>query len=148
MEKPRPFLTAALLCERVLQEKDGTLTAVRIVDKMGYSLQGLPEGLNLKPSLPVACLISLKSGPVSGTHKIKLFVERPNGERKEVFTRDFEFLGNELGQNIIMNLVIGAEQEGVHWFELAFDEEVLTRFPFTIERLQEEESPGQSSESR
>jgi len=146
MEKPRPFLTAALLCEKVLQEKDGTLSAVRIVDRMQYRLEGLPAGLDLKPGLPITCLISLKSGPITGTHTIKLIVERPNGNRKEILSKEFEFLGNDLGHNVVMNLGISVEQDGIHWFELTFDDEILTRIPLKIEQQQTEESLEQSSQ--
>jgi hypothetical protein len=39
--KPRPYVTAALLCERVIQEKDESLSIVRIIDNIQYQLQGI-----------------------------------------------------------------------------------------------------------
>ena len=33
-----PFITCACLCEKVLQEKDGILSAVRIIDRMTINL--------------------------------------------------------------------------------------------------------------
>src|ERR1039458_4756975 len=88
MDKPRPYVTAALLCERVLQEKDESVTIMRVIDKLQYRLEGvgttLPAGL--KPVVAIQGFVSLKSGPVTGDHTIKVVVERPNGDRKDIFT--------------------------------------------------------------
>lgn len=59
MDKPHPYVTAALLWEKVLQEKDETVTLVRIADRIRYRLeaQGLPEGI--KPIIAIEGLVSL-----------------------------------------------------------------------------------------
>jgi hypothetical protein len=142
MEKPRPYLLAALLCEKILQEKDGTISVIRVVDRMEYKLEGIPEGLNLKPIVPLACFISLKSGPVTGDHAIKLVVERPSGNRKDAFSHIFNFVGQDLGQNLIINMGLGIEEQGLHWFDLFFDEEWLTRIPLIVKQ-QQAETPQQ-----
>jgi len=143
MDKPRPYITAALLCERVIQEKDESLTLVRLIDKIQYSLEGIgvqiPTGI--KPVVPLQGLISLKSGPITGHHKIKVVSERPNGERKDVFEHTFELLGKDHGQNIIMRINLGIDQDGLYWLDVLFDEEVLTRIPLIVSALPQQESP-------
>jgi len=37
-----PYLQAALLCERVMQEKDGVLSVIRIIDRVIHTAMG-PE---------------------------------------------------------------------------------------------------------
>ncbi len=145
MDKPRPYVTAALLCERVLHEKDESLTLVRITDRLQYRIEGsgLPEGV--KPIVPVQGLISVKSGPVTGDHTIKIVVERPNGERKEVFVFPVKFLGKDQGQNLVLNIGLGIEQDGLYWFDVLFDDEVLTRIPLMVTPLQEQIPKGQNT---
>jgi hypothetical protein len=143
MDRSRPYITAALLCERVIQEKDGSLTIVRIADRMQYQLQTvgaqLPEGM--KPMVPIQGIVSIKSGPVTGDHKIKVVVERPNGNRKEILAHPVTFLGGDQGQNIIINLGLGVEQDGLYWFDVIFDEDVLTRIPLMVIPVQEQAPP-------
>jgi hypothetical protein len=76
----------------------------------------------------------LKSGPVTGDHTIRVFVENPAGKRQEVFSHAVKLMGKDHGQNIILNIMFGIEQDGLYWFDVAFDEEVLTRIPLTVAR--------------
>ncbi len=136
MDKPRPYITAALLCERVLQEKDGTLSVIRIADRVEYRLQGAPEGV--KPIIGISGLVCLKSGPVMGDHTVRVVVERPGGDRKEAYSLPVKLLGKDHGQNVSMNIALGIEQEGLHWFDVLFDEDLLTRIPLMVVQRQEQ----------
>jgi hypothetical protein len=139
MDKPRPYITAALLCEKVLQEGNGTISIIRLADRMGYQTAGMPAGV--KPATIISGLVSLKSGPVTGNHVIKIFVENPIGKRTEVFTFPVTLMGKDHGQNIILNMTFGIEQDGLYWFDVAFDEEVLTRIPLMVVQ---EQTPTES----
>ncbi len=145
MDKPRPYITAALLCERVLREKDESLTLVRIADRIQYQIKGrgLPEGI--KPLVSIQGLVSVKSGPVTGDHKISIIAEKPNGDRKEAVVFPVKFLGKDQGQNLILNMNVGVDQDGLYWFDVMFDDELLTRIPLMIIPLQEEEPAVQKS---
>lgn len=136
MDKPRPYITAALLCERVLEEKNGSLSAIRIADRLEYRLEGAPEGL--KPAIAVSGLVCLKSGPVVGDHTVRMIVERPGGDRKEAYSFPVKLLGKDHGQNLIMNISLGIEREGLYWFDLLFDEDLLTRIPLMVVQQQEQ----------
>ena len=137
MDKPRPYVTAALLCERVLQEKDESLTVVRIIDKIQYRVLGnaLPEGT--KPLISLQGLVGIKSGSAVGNHTIKIIGEKPSGERKDVYSVSVEFLGKDHGRNLIMSLNIGIDENGLYWFDVLFDDEVLTRIPLIVTPLEE-----------
>jgi hypothetical protein len=130
MDKPRPYLTAALLCETVLEEKDGTLSVIHIADRLTYSMTGVPEGV--KPATAISGLICLKSGPVTGEHIIKIFAENPLGERKEVYAHPITLLGGDQGQNIKMRISLVLHSDGLYWIDIVFDDDVLTRIPLTV----------------
>lgn len=136
MNKSLPYVTAALLCEKVLREKDESLTLVRIVDRVQYRLEvgpgNPPLPADLKPVIPLQGLVSIKSGPVTGDHIIKIFIQKPGSDRKEVFEQPVTFLGGDHGQNIILNIGFVVESDGLYWLDVVFDEDLLTRIPVMI----------------
>lgn len=137
MDKPKPYITAALLCENVLEEKNGSLTVVRIADRVEFSSQGMPEGY--KPMIVLKGLLSLKSGPVKGDFAMKILVIRPNGQQKgePIILPKVNFQGGDHGQNTILNITLGLEEEGAHWFDVYFEDELLTRIPLMVVKQQE-----------
>lgn len=143
-KKPLPYVTAALLCEKVLIEKNESISIVRIADKIQYRVdipKTLPQDLmkDVRPMVNVEGLVSIKSGDVTGDHKISVVAERPDGDRKTVFEKVFDFQGKDHGQNIILNMGIGIKDDGIYWFDVLFDDEVLTRVPLVITPLPEPE---------
>jgi hypothetical protein len=142
MDKPRPYVTAALLCEKVIEEKDGSLTIIRIADRLQYRLDAinLPGGFpqDVRPAVTIQGLVSLKSGLVTGDHVTTVILEKPNGTRKEIINFPFKFLGKDQGQNLIMNINLGVDEDGLYWFDVHFDGELLTRIPLLIMPLQEQ----------
>lgn len=132
-----PYLTAALLCERVLQEKDGTLSAFRIVDQIEFELQtDTPEikKLDIKPALQLNILIAIKAGPAKGRVTLNIDSTRPSGMRKHLIEFPLELKGGEEGANFIINLVQGTDEEGLHWFEVKIDDTLLTKIPLMLVR--------------
>lgn len=130
-----PYLTAALLCEKVLEEKSGTLSAVRIIDRLEYELQtNVPElaKLDIKPIIPFTALICLKSGPVVGKVKVSFDGIRPSGKSKRLITLEVDLKGGDQGQNLVLNMGITVEEEGLHWFEVRVDEALLTKIPLML----------------
>ncbi len=137
---PRPYVTAALLCEKVIQEKDESISIVRIADKLQYRLEGVPEGT--RPVVNLQGFISIKSGEVTGEHAIKILAEAPNKQRKELMTVDVNFIGQDQGQNIIINLGLAVEQDGLYWLDVIFDGEVLTKIPLMVTELEALPAPA------
>ncbi|MFY9903636.1 MAG: hypothetical protein WBX02_03310 [Terriglobales bacterium] len=141
MDKPLPYVTAALLCEKLIQEKNDVVTLVRVVDRLQYRIEVGPNmPKDLKPLVNIEGFVSLKSGPVTGDHIIKIFVEKPSGERKEVFVQPVKFLGGDHGQNIILNIGLGIEVDGLYWFDVVFDEDLVTRMPLMVTAMPPQES--------
>jgi len=132
-EKPKPYLTAALICEKVLEEKDGNLSVIRIADRLEFHV---PPGLasDQTPVANLSGLVALKSGQSKGgPFKLRFDLIRPSGDRKTVSTIDAQLAeGEDQGANFIIQFGIRLEQEGLHWFDVFFDDELLTRIPLTL----------------
>ena len=50
-ESSGPYLAAAVLCEKVLQEKDGVLSAIRLVDRFIITASGTQPPGRKQPRL-------------------------------------------------------------------------------------------------
>ena len=139
MDTPKPHLLAALICERVLQEKDGSLSVIRIADKVIYEVpEEAPEGA--RPVFSLAGLLVLKSGLAKGTYSVKLVANSPSGKQQELPPTAVSLEGEDQGQNVILNLHLGLKEDGLYWFDVIFENDVLTRIPLSVERVQKQKS--------
>jgi hypothetical protein len=128
-----PYLNGAFLCEKVLQEKDETISIVRIVDRITITAAASSAPISLPPTnLSLSAFISLKSGNARGSHTIKLILEEPSGIRKSEQLLPALFEGEDRGVNLIVNLNVLITQEGVYWFNIFLEEEFLTRIPLRV----------------
>jgi hypothetical protein len=150
--KSRPYLTAALLCERVLREVDGSISVIRIADKVYLQMQGPPgmQPLPIPAGMPepvpffnLTCLVALKSGPTAGEYTLRLTFESPSGKiQGEPIEQPVKLLGKDHGQNYIVQYFIAATEEGLHWVHVAVDDEELTRIPLMVVRQQAQQHPS------
>jgi hypothetical protein len=130
---PGPYVNLAAFCEKVLQERDGVLTLVRVVDRVMVATTAqdapaeLPEGGRLTATL----VLALKSGDAIGRHPVVITAESPDGSAAPPQTVDVMFEGEDRGLNLILNLQIDAV-EGVHWFVVSVNDQELTRVPLRI----------------
>jgi hypothetical protein len=130
-----PFVTAAFICDQVIEGKDGTLTAVRIIDRFVVTARGaagrLPPAMPPQP-IPLTMLISLKSGGARGRHTVSLRPEKPSGQRLEAV--DFPILleGEERGANQIVQMEFPVDEEGLYWFDVLLDGILMTRIPMRV----------------
>jgi len=138
----KPYLAAAFLCERVLQEKDDVLSVVRIVDTLYVSV---PENLppNENAAIQITLLLSFKKaspGIEVEKHQAVLRIHPPSGEPKDpIGTTDFFFKQDELaGSNLIINMGLGIKEFGLFSLDVFVDGELMTRIPFRLLEKQEE----------
>jgi hypothetical protein len=145
-DKPRPYLTAALLCEKVLVETDGSVSAIRIADRVQLQMQGPPgiglAGIAMPPSggdpvaiFNISCLVALKSGPAVGDYMLRLKFITPSGkEQGTPIEQPVTLRGQDQGQNCIIQIYIAAQEEGLYWIHVMLDDMELTRIPLIVAR--------------
>lgn len=133
VENNEPYLSTAVICEKVLQEKDDAVSLIRIVDRISVTVSSLGSPENMPP-IPVnlTAFISLKSGGARGRHTVKWQTETPSGLKlpEQLFPVLFE--GEDRGVNLILNLNLIADQEGVYWFDVLLEDRLFTRIPLRI----------------
>lgn len=137
-----PYVTAALLCERVMEEKDRVLTAFRIMDSTIITLPpGTPDDFPSETNrIPVNfdSLVSLKTGKSPGEHMVRIDMISPSGKRSESETRIVNLPEEEHGgANLISHHTLTIMQGGLFYFEVFVDSEVATRIPFRIDVIRQ-----------
>jgi hypothetical protein len=122
-----PHLTAALICERVLNEQDGVVSAIRVIDRVFFVTD--EDGNPLMPQQPFTLFISLKAGAARGSFKLAVELEKPSGEQVPMLEAPVFLEGEDRGVNIVLNAAFEPDTAGLYWFDVFFEGERLTRIP-------------------
>ncbi len=129
-----PYLSTAVFCEKVLQEKDGVVSVIRIVDRFILTASG-PQPPEKMPPMTIAttAFLSFKSGFAKGSHTVKLVSMDPSGRPAgpEALLPVF-FEGDDRGANITVNVNLRVAEEGLYWFEVLLGERLITKIPLRV----------------
>jgi len=138
-----PHLIAAILCGTILQEANGLVSAIRLIDQVTLSLVRLANAEEpLRPLVELNALIVFNSGGFQGDRTLVLEIESPTGHiYPSPATLVIPFQGGERGVNIVTALRFIAESEGLYWINVLLDQDQFTRVPIRIDW----EVPGSDS---
>lgn len=127
-----PYLGAAILCEKVLQEKDDVLTVVRMVDRITVAVRGeaptqIPPG-----SITLVLFVLFKSGEARGTYQVGIRTVNPSGQ--VLSTSSFPILleGDDRGAALVNQVTVEVQEDGVYWFEILLEDQLVTRVPLRV----------------
>jgi hypothetical protein len=125
-----PFLTFAVICERVLREVDGVASLVRIVDK--WTISGpLPKMVPV--ALPIWLAVGFKSGKFRGKSVVTIRPKSPSGQVIPGIEQPVLFEGeDDNGVNVFGQLNFVVQEEGIYWFSVLLDEVEVTQLPLRI----------------
>lgn len=137
-----PYVAVAAACEKVLQEQDGVLSLIRLIDRLIINAAG-PEAPDEMPPVPVqfTLVLVMKAGGARGRYSIHLTMEAPSGEKMAMeLNLPLVMEGEDRGVNLVIPVGIAVEQEGLYWFDVYLadprvpdhEEELLTRVPLRV----------------
>lgn len=128
-----PYVLMAVFCEKILQETDGVISVIRVVDRINIAPSGKDAPAQM-PAIPLQLptLLSFKSGFVRAKCQIHLRAESPSGKETTVASFPAFFEGDDRGVNLILNLGFQAEEEGLYWFSVYIEDDLATRIPLRI----------------
>jgi hypothetical protein len=128
-----PFLATAVACEKVLQEQDGVLSIIRVIDRVFHSKSGPDVPSEMEPfAYNFVLLITLKAGEARGRYTVTIRPEAPSGEQQQANSIPVLLEGEERGANLIVNMAFSFTMEGLWWFDVLFEDRLLTRVPLRI----------------
>lgn len=127
-----PYLSAALLCDTVLEDKSGTLSLIRIVDRLNVSPPpGAPERMPPTP-FNTHLVVSFKSGMARGQYTLRITITSPSGAEATHLTLPVLFEGEDRGVNAVVRLEMVLEEYGLFWFGVYLNDVPFTRIPLRV----------------
>lgn len=128
-----PYLKAALICQTVIEGKDGVLSIIRVVDRLTVMAagHGAPQDMPANDQ-PLVIVLMFVSGRARGSLDLQLLVEPPDGQPKPVWAGNQLFEGEDRGANVVVQLNYKFEKEGLYWFNVQLDDELVTRIPYRV----------------
>jgi hypothetical protein len=142
-EKPR--LAAAILCERVLLEKDDVLSVIRLIDTFYVQVpKELPK--DAKPIIQLTALLSFKRGnePDTSTHQVTLKIQGPSGPVRDLpVMMEFFFRPGEIASsNLVLNIGLEIKEFGRFRLDVFVDGEgPIAEIPFMLLEQTEQKTP-------
>lgn len=125
-----PYIQVATLCEQVIEDKEGALSLIRIVDTVTHTVASPDAPSEMPPiTYPIKMVIMLKSGRARGRHELKIIPEMPSGELKQPLITSIQMEGEERGFNHIVNMFFTFTMEGLYWFNIYLNDSLVTRIP-------------------
>ncbi len=128
-----PFIQAACFCDSVIEDKSGALSLIRIIDTITHT-EATPSPPEEMPTFPFALkmVLMLKSGKARGRSNLMIVPELPTGATLNPVALTVHFDGEERGQNVITNMALNFEVEGLYWFNVYLDDDLFTAIPLRV----------------
>ncbi len=127
-----PWLQAAVFCEKVLQERDGVVSLIRVVDRfiITGSGEGAPERMP-PTNISVSGVLMFKSGFAKGSYTVKLVLNSPSRTQIGEMLLPMFLEGDDRGVSLAFNMTLSWE-EGLYWMDVRVGETLVTRMPLRI----------------
>ena len=132
MEQPlAPSLRIAALCEKVLEEKDGSLSLIRLIDRLSITAEGTDVPKELPPGqFPVTAIMSWIHG--LGNYEARIHVDFPDADSLDSPTIPFYLDSLDKIQNVIIRLVLPIKRQGIYWFNFMLGDDVKSKLPLRV----------------
>lgn len=132
-----PVIATAVICEKLLIEKDDVVSAIRIVDRL--TVTDIPDDFVQEvDGKPVAALTGLKllvmfkARGASGERHVLIETVLPSGRKIKSQEVTINFLPGTSGANVRADLPVFPKEEGIHWYLVKLDGKTLTRAPLEV----------------
>jgi len=128
-----PYVQVAAVCERVLNEKDGVLSLIRLVDRFTVPVPAPASG-GEAPAVTINAflVIALKAGFYEGKGTLRVVPTSPSGKKQPELSSGILLEGQDRGVNVVLQLQFVTREEGLHWFDVLFENQLLTRIPLRV----------------
>lgn len=128
-----PWVQMALFCQLVLEDKDGVLTPVRVIDRIVHSVVGSSPPAELEPfDYELYLVVALKAGDARGRSVITVEFEDPNGETRPGPSVTALFESADRGFQWVVHARLRFDKEGLYWCNVRCDGRLLTRMPVRV----------------
>jgi len=81
---------------------------------------------------PLTLVIMLKSGTARGRHEVIVTPQQPSGEKLAPLSMSVIMEGENKAANLLSRVDIPFKQEGLYWFNVYFDKDLITSVPLEL----------------
>jgi hypothetical protein len=125
-----PYLSTAVICERVEIGDDGAVTLSRIFDQLSFSSSELR-------AYDLSLYFSFHADQAQPPSIIDIMVETPSGETRQIVRGPLVFVPGQQARTIHsaayeMVLYTGFWELGQYWFHALVNEVFVTKLPLTV----------------
>jgi hypothetical protein len=129
-----PYLLIATFCDKVLQEKDGVLSLIRVVDR--WNVVG-PSEVMAPTVIQSNLVLVFKSGIFRGSTQLSVTPISPQNDRLKILQAQLFFEGDDdRGVNVVLPLAFPVSEPGLYWFEVSIAGRTMTNIPLHVVYLQ------------
>lgn len=144
MANTKPYVQVATVCERILQDEDKVISAIRLIDTLTIKAIYIPKPGNAPADAqPLAAvqlfdlyiLVMLKAGDLVGDFRIALQMRDPKQQTVPLPVDSPVVLKGGDGVNVKFQFGLPHNApEGPYWFDVLWNGDVLTSIPLTLKR--------------
>ena len=128
-----PYIKAAVFVGQVIEGKDNVLSLIRVIDRLVSAASGLEPPQEMPTvTFSMSAVIMIVAGKARGRHQVKLVREAPNTERKDIWIGGILLEGENKGHNLNLALNESFSLEGIYWYDVFIDDQLMTRMPFQV----------------
>lgn len=128
-----PYLSVAVIAEKILTEPDTVPTIVRIIDKTTFpSEPPVPKGDGLQLQ-NLSMLVAFRTGGRRANWNLHIIQEGPSGFRQPIGYSQLPFNGTQReGVNVQFPVVIKWEGAGLYWYDIFLNKKFVARIPLEV----------------
>lgn len=139
-----PFLAMAVLCEMAMQEANGVLSIIRVMERI--QVNGPTPEMKAVP-VKLSIVVVLRSGFYKGKASVAIKPIPPSNQEMKPIEASVLLEGDDRGANVIVNAPdFPISEEGLYWFDVSVNGALFTRIPLRVlyQRVGPSPGPGQS----
>jgi hypothetical protein len=126
----RPYVQVAAICQVPLAESNGCFSLIRIMDRVAF--HGPTDAMPQQSLGAYSLVVILKAGEMSGKYTLKVVPRTPSGKELQGLQVPALFERDERGVILSVPLGLVVEEEGLYWFDVMIEQDVLTRIPLRV----------------
>ena len=128
-----PLLRTAVFCDTVIEAKDGPLSLIRIIDRIMVEASG-PDAPEEMPPVhrQMTAVLTFAGGSAKGRSQIRFVMEKPNAEQEQLWSGSMLAEAPDRGQNFILRFGQVFDLEGLYWFHVYVEQELVTSMPLRL----------------
>lgn len=125
----RPYVQVAAFCHAAIQEANGPLSIIRLIDR--YMVGGTTP--DMPPTrLDLTLVVILKAGFMRGKSEVSIRPIMPSGKEQPTINATVLFEGEERGVQLIAQMGMLVQEEGLYWFDVSVNGDLATRIPLRV----------------